>query len=75
MQKYCELAAIVGPLALFRSPITEWNNHLWIVTPNMTLEKTPWTEVPTESQVADYLGILPWDDMPLPILSYIDKMQ
>lgn len=77
MIKHVELAGIVGPLAFFRHPIREYSDYLYYVGQNWELVLTRWKELPTENQVADFLGVPPWDDTPVeiepPILSYLQN--
>jgi hypothetical protein len=62
MRRYIEIAAVVGPIALFRKP-RWWNsNVLYYVDDNGDLAATPWTEVPSEAECAEWFGVLPWDE-------------
>lgn len=68
MSKFTELAGLVGPVAFFRHPMDHWSDHLWYLDCNMQPKKSPWTSIPSEHQVAQYFGVLPWEKLEMPRL-------
>lgn len=71
--KFTALVAQIWGLTLYRRPEDGEFGYLHYITDEFELVASPWKTIPTEGEVAEWLQICPWEQAPLPILSYITK--